>query len=483
MGLGSRIFVVGAMLACSGVVSAGEKEDALIAKTVAAYGGEKLVGLQTLRLTDHYRRFLSGQNYSFSEVDVITYRADVFIDFPNQRKEMHFVGGPADDFYAQHHIFDGNVGYFIDHATKSYSVSQGTRFSSSDRNISYRLDTVLAKLLSVATENATYEGEVLYKGNMLQKIRFQPAGYPQLTLYVDKETGLITKMSRPHWLPNTEFVYLYTDHTERDDLMFAADVYVMKGGQPETVTLQREVQMDPDLSNAFQLPNGLSESGKTLSFESMSVKEVSDNVYLAGQGWGFSLFADIGDYFVGMGGYERLKERLAAVQDFVGTKKPLKYQVVTHHHVDHLGGMQEAADLGATFVSVQDHVPAIKARIATEVEDSRFIIIDGHGSVADDAVQLVDVPNGHSSHHLISYIPAARLAFTEDLFYSRQETGAPVGSASLKAYKQAIERHAFDVDRFAAAHSGRLLTKADMEEALNNIPVEVCPADWSICPR
>jgi metal-dependent hydrolase (beta-lactamase superfamily II) len=39
--------------------------------------------------------------------------------------------------------------------------------------------------------------------------------------------------------------------------------------------------------------------------------------------------------------------------------KQLRYQVVTHHHQDHLGGLNEAIDLGATLVTVEDNVNAI----------------------------------------------------------------------------------------------------------------------------
>ena len=39
--------------------------------------------------------------------------------------------------------------------------------------------------------------------------------------------------------------------------------------------------------------------------------------------------------------------------------RPLRYQVVTHHHSDHLGGIGEALDLGATLVTVAGNVEPI----------------------------------------------------------------------------------------------------------------------------
>ena len=87
----------------------------------------------------------------------------------------------------------------------------------------------------------------------------------------------------------------------------------------------------------------------------MMAEQLSDNIYLAGQDWGFSVFLDAGNYFIGTGGYEDLGLRLAAVQKLVGNDKPLKYQVVSHHHIDHLEGMKEANELGGQFISVKEH--------------------------------------------------------------------------------------------------------------------------------
>jgi len=167
---------------------------------------------------------------------------------------------------------------------------------------------------------------------------------------------------------------------------------------------------------------------------------------------------------------------------FAGVDKPLKYQVVSHHHIDHLGGMKEAAELGANFVTVKEHVGSVRESAGVEIADDRFILVDGSGSVAGGKVKVMDFPSGHSNHMLVSYIPGAKIAFTADTFFSRQEAGAPSGYKGLKSLKRAFLDYRFDVEHLAAAHSGRVLTAADLDAAINNIAEDaVCPADWGFC--
>jgi len=470
------------MMLITTVVSAGAKEDALIDKLVLAYGGEALLSLKSLTLMDNLKRFTSGQSYSPTEVDLSHYNTVVKIDFENGRKELQLIGGEGKHIYARHQFYDGEKGYGINHTDQTVMENSSYRFTTVDRRFSLRIDALLVKLLHDNQEDAKYEGKVLYRGKSHEKISFEAEGYPKLTLYIDQVTGLITKMTRPHWAPNTEFSYVYTGHEIQDAIPFAKGVYVTKGGKPETLSVSRSLVLNPDLTGAFHIPSSYGAAPKSMSFTDMSVKELSEGVYLAGQDWGFSIFVDAGDHFVAVGGYEDLKKRLAAVQVYAETEKPLKYQIVTHHHLDHLGGMGEAMELGAVFVTVKEHVASIRAIVGKPIPDDRFILIDGAGSVGNDLVKLVDFPNGHASHNLVSYIPGAKTVFTADYFLSRQETGAPDGHNGLVKFKETLRDHNFDADYFAAAHSGRVLTAADLQEAMNNIaPPEVCPVGWSQC--
>ena len=466
----------------SGGAHAGVKEDALIDQMIAAYGGDALLGLKTLRINDRYKGFRFGQSATPDEIDLSHYNAQVTVDFENRRKALQWVRGSHPNISLQHQIFDGDGGYYIDHAAKTLSQNDSITYARADRRVSFLLDTVLAKMIADERAEAVYQGDETYRGDLHDKISFQADGFPEMTLYIDSETGRISKMQRAHWVAGQYFNYQFSGYRQQDGITYAGTTYVTRGGQPFEVLTARSVKMNPDVTAAFTLPIGYGEEDPTIDFSKMTVKKLADGIYLAGKNWGFSIFVDAGDYFIAAGGYEGLAERFGAVKAFAGTDKPLKYQLVSHHHIDHLGGMKEAAELGASFVTVADHVASIRESAGIGIADDRFIIVDGTARVADGKAIVMDFPTGHTSHMLVSYFPDAKITFSADTFFSRQEAGSPSGYEALNRFKKMFADHKLDVRHFAAAHSGRVLTPADLDAAIKNIPKDaVCPADWAFC--
>lgn len=483
MKAGSKLLAAAGCLALLAPTAwAGDAEDVLIDKIVAAYGGDALMEFKTLRINDRYNGFRFGQSESPNEVDLSHYNALVSIDFEKNRKALQWVRGAQPDISLQYQVFDGKQGYSIDHTAQTLVENGGITYASADRRVSWMLDTVLVRMIASERAKATYQGEENHQGAVHQKISFHADGFPEMTLYVDTKTGRISKMDRAHWIPGVHFNYHFSGYKQQDGITYAGSTYVTRGGQPFEVVTAREVIINRDVEAAFKLPVGYGEEKPTLDFSEMAVKELADGVYLAGQDWGFSIFVDTGDYFVASGGYRGLKERFEAVKAFAGVDKPLNFQVVSHHHNDHLGGMKEAAELGAVFVTVKEHVNSIRESAGMDLADERFVIVERSGSVAEGKLKVVDFPTGHSSHLLVSYIPGAKIAFSADTFFSRQEAGAPSGNEGLNALKKMFADHKLDVEYIAAAHSGRVLTSADLDAAINNIPEKaVCPADWTFC--
>ncbi len=480
----TQAFMFLGLSALSGTVLAGEQEDTLINKMVTAYGGDQLLNLKSVKIHDDHKRFTADQSYSAGEFDLSSYNTNVIIDFENSLKEFQFVGGEGDSLYVQHYIYNGDKGFRIYHDTETLIENGNLSFASVDRRTSTRFDPLIVKLLHENRNKAVYEGEVDYQGKAVDKISFQAEGYPKYTLFVDKMSDLLVKMTRPNWLPNTNFVYNFSEHTKANGITFASELYVTKAGKPENISVKRSFDAEFDVSDSFKIPRGYGEQPATLSFDEMMVTKLADGVYHAGKDWGFSIFVDAGDHYIGMGGYSDLKARLEAVHKAAGNTKPLKYQIVTHHHSDHLGGMREAAELGASFITVPENIAAIRRIAGVEINENRFITVAGSGKVASGLVRFVDFPNSHAAHNLIPYIPSAKMVFTADLFLSRQVSGSPRGSEGLVKFNDAIEIAGFDADYFVAAHSGRVLTADDLKAALKNMrPDAVCPTSWDLCSQ
>ncbi|HEU4439608.1 MAG TPA: MBL fold metallo-hydrolase, partial [Methylomirabilota bacterium] len=146
-------------------------------------------------------------------------------------------------------------------------------------------------------------------------------------------------------------------------------------------------------------------------------------------------------------------------------KKPVKYLVLTHHHMDHAGGLRAYAADGATIVTgkgTAEHWKRVLAAPFTRNPDlgpqdlSRTPIVE----VADkwtvtDGQRQVDAyvisPNPHADGMMIGYVEDQKLGFVTDIW----SPGAPLGDkldplqASLVA---GVKKAGIQPVKFAGGH-------------------------------
>ena len=109
--------------------------------------------------------------------------------------------------------------------------------------------------------------------------------------------------------------------------------------------------------------------------------------------------------------------------------KPVKYLVLTHHHMDHVGGLRAYAAQGATIVVGKgngEHFRRVLAAPFTRNPDlaardlrSTEIVEVADKRVLTDGQQEVHaylIENPHAAGLLIGYVPAARLGFVTDVW-------------------------------------------------------------------
>lgn len=148
--------------------------------------------------------------------------------------------------------------------------------------------------------------------------------------------------------------------------------------------------------------------------------------------------------------------------------KPVRWLILTHHHMDHAGGLRAYLAQGATLVVGQgarehfrrvlaspmerdpDMKPADFSQVPImEVPDSH-LISDARGrQVIVYAVQN----NPHAQGMLIAYLPEARLGFVSDLW----TPGVPLPdkpNAALMSVVNTVDRAHLDPLRFAGGHGG-----------------------------
>ena len=146
-------------------------------------------------------------------------------------------------------------------------------------------------------------------------------------------------------------------------------------------------------------------------------------------------------------------------------KKPVKYLVLTHHHMDHAGGLRAYAADGATIVTgkgTAEHWKRVLAAPYTRNPDlgsedlsrtpivevaDKWTITDGQRQVE---AYVID-PNPHADGMMIGYVVDQKLAFVTDIW----SPGAPLGDkldplqASLVA---GVKKAGIQPTKFAGGH-------------------------------
>jgi|GEM_PF-1317608 len=132
--------------------------------------------------------------------------------------------------------------------------------------------------------------------------------------------------------------------------------------------------------------------------------------------------------------------------------KPVKQLILTHHHNDHVGGLQPYISAGAELV-----VPAgtrdlfddvVKRTLGVSAE---ITAVTEHATLAGSGrdVALYAVPNSHANDMLVVYLPSERLLFNSDLFSPGRDTQHPLWAGELLA---AIRFLNLDVANIVGGH-------------------------------
>ena len=155
--------------------------------------------------------------------------------------------------------------------------------------------------------------------------------------------------------------------------------------------------------------------------------------------------------------------------------KPIKTLILTHHHMDHTGGMRAFVAEGANVIvpapdkAYFEHV--ITASHALEPDAEQRAMKPGNVqdvkdtmTLKDDTIQvdLLNIPNPHVEGMLIVHLPKENIVWVTDLVSPRGPVGRNPGTVSVG---EALRKHNISGATIAGGH-GTTVKQADIAPAL-----------------
>ena len=141
--------------------------------------------------------------------------------------------------------------------------------------------------------------------------------------------------------------------------------------------------------------------------------------------------------------------------------KPIRTLVQTHHHADHIGGIRTYIAAGATILAptglhrLIDRIAAAHSVVAPDAlaRSPRPALVEEVGrerivTAPGNQVRLYDLPNDHSSHMLVVYLPAERILYQGDLISAGE---IPINDTSRRFLKWLAAKR-LPVDTLAGLH-------------------------------
>jgi glyoxylase-like metal-dependent hydrolase (beta-lactamase superfamily II) len=462
---------------------AGDEENKLIEAMTIAYGGDALVNLKTFQIDDRFISPTTGQSRDPGREEISHTRGVLKVDVKAKKAAYETWADGRGGVFQNATISDGENATNINYQANSYGSAPSADYYTFAGGPMRTTDALLVHEINKVKDETKLTGEVDYMNRPHVAITMPFPQSPELTLYVDKETHLISKMTRN----NPQFGdldYIYTDHTQNNGITYSSSINFFLGGVPNLISTRHNVIFNEVLDvKTFELPADLKQEAERIDTSETLVNKIANGVYHIGQGAGFSLFVDTGDGIIAAGGYPALQARYDRFKKEADNHKPLTYQIVTHHHADHLGGLAEAAAAGAKLVTVEENVQTIRDAINPVPGDSQFLKITNRATFGDGnkRVEIYEVATIHAASFLVTYVPAERLVFIADHMGSPYKKGTPTANLSTVTMHAALKALDLDIRKIATAHNARIFSWNDMEQSVKDYAPENCAAKRSIC--
>ena len=447
-----------------------EKARKVIDAAVAAHGGDAgLDAIDTMIVKHDSIGYAVGQSLGTEApwdknkqpgVDAIDFDDNIFYTY-NEFDGSGFQGRNTT-------IVNGDESYQIDHRAGTLQRIAEPDFDTTSGPFIRVTATALVKTLANRAGNAYYLGEETLDGKTYDVVGFSMAVGPAISLYFDRDEHLLRRSERV--LPNFGLVrYEWDDYKDFDGVRVAQNFRFYFNGDLNIERKTVDVRINEPLDTMLAVNDDLLEIGEQTP-DLLSRQEISEGVWQIGGNGTYAMFVDMGDHIFAAGGTAGIPDRIASLREVVGDK-PIRYGMMTHHHFDHVVGVQPYEAEGTTVVAAAAHEKVMRDA-ASDGDKLKLKLVKGRKVFKGEArtVEVIDIgPTAHSENLLVAYLPEERILFQADHFNMPRVGPIPPAVESTRSFVAALRRNELDVQQILSAHSPIVATMEDLQTAVSTM--------------
>jgi glyoxylase-like metal-dependent hydrolase (beta-lactamase superfamily II) len=466
------------------------KAKAVLDRSVAAYGGaEELKAISNVSLAVTGESVHRNQSRRPGDLDRTPYTAELLIDLKNSRARQiqkgQYPGG-----------FNWNNGFVVDAGNrtgfdlirKTYSPPGPITPAIFKANTRWLPQLVLLNVLERA-QSLRYLGKADYDKRPHEVVDYVTNDGARLTLYIDQQTGLLSK-----------YETLINDPFSGDSLIETRFTGQRKVGK-YIVPTRRVNVLNGDITNDFGLADvafnvaltperfKVPEGMRAITFPTPTpVTKHADKIYTTSAAGYNVLFVDFNDYIFVMETPGSDRVSLQAIEQIKKTipNKPIKYVAVTHHHDDHAGGIRTYMAEGATLIVAPSEEAFFKkvsaVRFSADPDtltrnprEPKFEPLQNGKRVLTDGtttVEIYDIGKGpHAEEMLVAYFPDQKFIYQGDLLNRPANGDYPIANDTSVHFLNWIDAKKLAVEMTIPVH-GTPTTIAEFRKAVEEMKVK-----------
>jgi len=453
--------------------------DQIVDQVSAAYKVDQLNQASTIRVEDERRIEFPDHEYGPDFHDLSVQRQHHILDFDNQSASSEYLTSiSSSNWHGRSILKDGKSRFILyapqfiqDQVEQDFAVEYGRVIRSSG--------ALLARELVNAKDTAQYSGEEMWLGKLHNKLTFEMANSPPLTIFIRKETGHISYMVRTVG-ENTKVSYTFDQYKLQDGIPVAREHSFYADGERLFFSFDRKLAInDQRDKSAFEVDAGIIPEPERVDQSSMTVENITGNIHHVGQDENYSTFFSTNNGVIAFGMASGFRDRLKAYREQTSITLPLTHAVISDHHRGKMAGAGDAADEGAILLTTQDAAARVKAMLAENNSEGRVEAVEKRSDFGD--LTILNIATAHASSNLVVFHAPSRTFVQTGHFNNPYKSEAGFADYTAVSLSEALVPYALTPETILSAESRKADNWVAFKNAVKNYNSAACHYSRAIC--